>query len=275
MVFKKGQRAWNYKIPQTEDQKKRQSKTMKRLYASGEIINPNKGKNIDTSHLKPFQFKKGYVPWSKINKNKYSVKHDKQFQNGNIPWNYGLKLPKLKEEHRLKVIKTLRIDARVGMTNSEESKIKTSKTLKNKYSTGERVSATIGVPSWNSGLEGDEYLKHYKDGKHPNWQGGKSFEPYGPEFNKSLKNFIRKRDNQICMNCGVHREKLKEALTCHHINYDKNLNIQENLVSLCRNCHALTNFGRDEWTKTFQAKLSKLYGYSYDSKNNIVLKYNE
>jgi len=107
------------------------------------------------------------------------------------------------------------------------------------------------------------------------WKGFISFEPYTEEFNRHLKKQIRKRDNQICMNCGIHREKLRRALNIHHINYDKKCNLGPNLISLCDTCHALTNFNREYWTKLFQYKLSILYNYKYDEKANIILELSE
>ena len=107
--------------------------------------------------------------------------------------------------------------------------------------------------------------------KHPNWIDGRSFEPYNSDFNKKFKNKIRERDNQVCINCGIHREKLNEALHIHHINYDKELSIKENCCSLCRKCHLFTNSNREYWTKLFYDKLTKLYDYKYTEDRNIVL----
>lgn len=106
--------------------------------------------------------------------------------------------------------------------------------------------------------------------KAANWQGGKSFEDYGEEFNMKLKNQIRKRDNQVCMNCGIHREKLKVAFHIHHINYDKKCNLPQNLITLCRNCHLHTNGNREYWTSLFQEKLSKLYSYKYNEGKIVI-----
>ena len=75
------------------------------------------------------------------------------------------------------------------------------------------------------------------------------------------------------MLCGIHREKLKRALNVHHINYDKLLNIPQNCISLCDNCHKKTNFNRNSWTKFFQELLSNRYCYNY-SKENIVIDIN-
>jgi len=105
------------------------------------------------------------------------------------------------------------------------------------------------------------------------WKGGKSFEPYDKTFNLKFKKEIRKRDNQICTLCNIHREKLNEALTVHHINYDKFLSIKENCVSLCRKCHGKTNNNREEWINFFQSLLSKRYGYEYKN-NEIILEIN-
>ena len=90
--------------------------------------------------------------------------------------------------------------------------------------------------------------------KHPNWQGGKSFEPYPIDWTDRFRETIRKRDNYVCQLCGIHQDELKgfnRKLDIHHIDYDKdNLNLN-NFISLCRNCHLKTNFNRDYWIKYF------------------------
>ncbi len=106
--------------------------------------------------------------------------------------------------------------------------------------------------------------------KSPHWLGGKSFEPYDKTFNNRFKRAIRKRDNQICTICGIHREKLKETLIVHHINYDKLLSIPQNCITLCRKCHSKTNYNRKHWIKFFQNLLTEKYDYKY-SNQEIVL----
>ncbi len=108
--------------------------------------------------------------------------------------------------------------------------------------------------------------------KNGSWKGGIAFEPYTPEFNQRFKNVVRKRDNQLCMSCGIHREKLKRALDIHHINYDKKMSVPENCISLCRSCHSLTQFHREYWQKLFQDKLKRLYSYEYESDGCIIVK---
>lgn len=82
----------------------------------------------------------------------------------------------------------------------------------------------------------------YNLDQNPNWRGGKSFEPYGLEFNLKLKQQIKQRDGFECVICRTKRD-----LCIHHIDYDKTNNIGVNLVTVCRSCHSRTNYHRDEW----------------------------
>lgn len=92
-----------------------------------------------------------------------------------------------------------------------------------------------------------------------NWQGGKSFEPYGPEFNKALKLAIRERDGFICQLC---REPENGRIhSCHHIDYDKTNNDPDNLNTLCRSCHTRTGTNRAFWTNLFRARMRLLGGH--------------
>ena len=52
--------------------------------------------------------------------------------------------------------------------------------------------------------------KAHKGKKSYLWQGGKSFEPYSPEFNKRFKKAIRERDNNCCIICNRHETELKK-----------------------------------------------------------------
>lgn len=92
------------------------------------------------------------------------------------------------------------------------------------------------------------------------WQGGKSFEPYGLEFNKALKRAIRERDEFTCQLCGALENG--QAHSCHHIDYNKRNNDPLNLIALCNRggCHTKTNLNRSFYTNLFQAQ-AKLAEY--------------
>ncbi len=102
-----------------------------------------------------------------------------------------------------------------------------------------------------------ERLKDSK--KHPNWKGGKSFEPYSIEFTNELREHIRKRDKYTCQNCGMTEEEhlivFGQVLSVHHIDYDKKNCKEENLISLCNQCNTKANFNRKYWEEYFKEVL--------------------
>ena len=46
----------------------------------------------------------------------------------------------------------------------------------------------------------------------------------------------------------------KAKLSIHHIDYCKQNNNPNNLISLCRNCHLQTNYKRKDWINYFKQK---------------------
>lgn len=96
--------------------------------------------------------------------------------------------------------------------------------------------------------------------KHPNWQGGISFEPYGVAFNNQLKSYIRWMDNHTCQQCNIPEKELGYKLGVHHIDFNKKNNTIQNLISLCKTCHSQTNFNRQDWINYFQTKLNFIGG---------------
>jgi hypothetical protein len=94
---------------------------------------------------------------------------------------------------------------------------------------------------------------------HINWKNGASRQLYPLKFNDELKENIRKRDNYNCQVCGLQDEEhilvYGYSLTVHHIDYNKDNCIDNNLVSLCNQCHRRTNYNRAYWTDYFQSKL--------------------
>lgn len=143
----------------------------------------------------------------------------------------GRKLPPLSEERKKKLIK-----ANTGRHPSKEARQKMSESHKRK----------------NLSEETRQKLSEcHRGSKHPNWQGGKSFEPYSPEFNRQLKELIRQRDNYQCQLCGMPEIENITKLTVHHIDYVKKNCLPDNLIALCKSCNFKVNINRKYWTEYF------------------------
>lgn len=91
-------------------------------------------------------------------------------------------------------------------------------------------------------------LPSMQGNKHPNWQGGTSFEPYIIDWTETLRQSIRERDHYTCQICGMPQSD--KAYCVHHIDYDKKNCNPNNLITLCRSCHTKTNTKREYWKTT-------------------------
>jgi len=77
--------------------------------------------------------------------------------------------------------------------------------------------------------------------KHPKWNVGSSFEPYCINFNDTLKEKIRNRDNHICQLCGKSEILNGRKLAVHHIDGDKMQGCDGkkwHLCALCLSCNS-------------------------------------
>jgi len=102
-------------------------------------------------------------------------------------------------------------------------------------------------------LEVRDKIRNSKIGKkNPNWDGGKSFEPYSVDWTKTLRRSIRERDNYICQLCSQYGNIV------HHKNYNKKDCNPNNLITLCRKCHSKTNNNKRYWLNYFGEQKSKL-----------------
>ena len=91
-----------------------------------------------------------------------------------------------------------------------------------------------------------------------NWKNGISKLPYSFEFDKELKERIRKRDNYICQKCLITEEEhlivYGKLLSIHHIDYNKDNCKEDNLITLCRECNSRVNANRTYWQGYFKEK---------------------
>ena len=130
-----------------------------------------------------------------------------------------------------------------------------------------------GHVAWSKGLTKENHpslmstsnkLKElYKDkDKCPAWLGGISFLPYSADFNSAKKHEIKKRDGYACRECG--NKPHNTDLHVHHIDYDKNNNEDNNLITLCNSCHGKTTIKNREIWKMY-------YKYKIGKENNFLL----
>ena len=186
------------------------------------------------------------------------------FRKGNIPHNKG----RTKENYKPLNVQSEKVSGKknpfYGKKHTEEHKQELSIMMKNR-----------GTPYIMTEKIRKKMSKNHPDvslDKNSNWRGGIAFEPYDQKWNNKFKRRIRKRDNQVCMACRVHMERLNRALDVHHVDYNKLNTFPQNCISLCRSCHIKTNLNREHWKTFFQAILTKNYGYEYSQEGEIKLK---
>ena len=130
----------------------------------------------------------------------------------------------------------------LGKHHTQETKRKMSEMRKGKKHS-EKHKRNMRRPH-NFSLRPQASKNRLREGN-PNWQGGKSFEPYSVDWNETLKRSIRERDNYICQLCSQYGNAV------HHIDYNKKNCNPDNLITLCRSCNLKVNFNRNYWINYF------------------------
>ena len=77
--------------------------------------------------------------------------------------------------------------------------------------------------------------------------------PYPFDFNRSLKELIRERDEYKCQLCFTLKKESGKNHPVHHIDYNKENCDPRNLITLCKTCHGKTSSHRDKWITLFQS----------------------
>ena len=135
---------------------------------------------------------------------------------------------------------------------------KDGETLKKHYCKEPNCNNEISYMTWKN-RQGRCKSCSRKGNLHPHWQGGISKLPYAFEFNKQLKEQIKKRDNYTCQNCGMTEEEhlivIGTNLHVHHIDYNKMNSNEDNLITVCGACNTRANYNRDYWKEYFQNKI--------------------
>jgi hypothetical protein len=95
--------------------------------------------------------------------------------------------------------------------------------------------------------------------KHPNYKDGSGSKPYSKDFNERLKEEIRSRDNYTCQNCGMADEEhivvFGSSVEVHHIDYNKQNTLKNNLITLCKPCNVRANYNIKIWKEYYTKKM--------------------
>jgi hypothetical protein len=84
--------------------------------------------------------------------------------------------------------------------------------------------------------------------KSKNWRGGLNKQPYAAGW-RIIRSMARERDHDTCQVC--YSSGGRRRLSVHHIDYNRENNSPDNLITLCGRCHGLTGFNRDLWIVFF------------------------
>jgi len=119
----------------------------------------------------------------------------------------------------------------------------------------------ISYSNWKYGNKRCRICSNQED-NNGNWINGKSREPYPLDFNNTLKEEIRNRDNFACQNCGMTEEEhlivIGTNLHVHHIDYNKENCNKDNLITTCKQCNIRANANRDYWKSFYQSKMLEI-----------------
>ncbi len=293
--FSKGCIPWNKGINMSEEQKevmKQKVYDIRKGVSYEDIYGKEKAKNIKKKLRKSFTKERR----KEISEKHLGIKLSKEHRNKISKSNIGRMVSHetrnkkrkkmLGKKHSLET-KNKISNSKKGKKRGEESVRKMIKTMKHQYKNGLRKKGMLGKKLTDKQKQAmsNKRKEEYRIGKrkpvrmhgedNPSWRGGISFEPYNKDFDNRFKNAIRTRDNQICMLCNIHREKLRRALNVHHINYDKLLSIKENCICLCDSCHSRTHHNRKHWATFFQSLLNEKYKYEYSESSKIIINIDE
>ena len=145
---------------------------------------------------------------------------------------------------------------RLGLKHRKKAKEKLSKVMLKRWQDNEeRRKIIIGQKNHIFTSQHRENISKNRKGiasfsgkEHPNWKGGKSFEPYSIDWTETLRRAIRERDNYICQLCNQYGNNV------HHIDYDKKNCNPKNLITLCRKCNVKVNYNRNYWISYLKSK---------------------
>lgn len=142
--------------------------------------------------------------------------------------------------------------------DSKEFRDKISKSSTERWKDPEykkRVSASIKIAYQNPDVRAKV------SGENSNFfRTGKGRQEYPREFNSALKETIRRRDDYMCQMPDCYALQSGKAFPVHHIDHNRNNNIESNLITLCPRCHVETTLGDRDYFETLLTELQIMRG---------------
>lgn len=172
----------------------------------------------------------------------------------------GKKRPPFSEEWRRNLSESHKglITWNKYLTKETDKRVKKISEAKNGHIVSEETKRKISIA--NSGEKNGMYGIRKFGEESSNWIDGRSFEPYAKDFNKFLKENVKKINNFECQLCHIseceHIKKYNKKISIHHIDYNKKNCKKENLTVLCISCNSKVNKNREYWKEFFIRKIN-------------------
>lgn len=93
---------------------------------------------------------------------------------------------------------------------------------------------------------------HHSGSRNPNWNGGTRSEHYPADF-YAIRESILSRDGHQC--AVPMCETSDTRVSVHHIDFNKQNCVPENLIAACPSCNARANFDRELWRVILSAHI--------------------
>ena len=146
---------------------------------------------------------------------------------------------------------------KIGLANLGKQRSKTMKETLSKLYKNKTLKEIHGE---EKSLEILKKMSNATKGKNnPRWIDGRSYHKHYPYEFRKIRPEILKRDKFICKLCNeqILVQTKKRFITVHHIDYNKENNLPENLITLCTFCNSSVNKSREQWTSFFQDKMAQ------------------
>ena len=156
---------------------------------------------------------------------------------------------KIREKRKLQIMAPVSEETKLKISLANKGKKKSEEHIKNLKIARSKITVKPMLGKHHS-EETKAKLRLIRGDKTSRWLGGKSLEKYSGDWTNTLKMSIRIRDKFVCKICNKKQENKMHHV--HHTDYNKFNCNPNNLITLCKSCHAKTNGNRKYWINYFK-----------------------